>query len=169
MVSPRYAAVSIGVLFIVIAVAAAAIVSASLYGTGNVAPVDLKKENDGGGENNSAFAAPETRYPAAGEAIPSRTGIYFPLFAPPGPLWDNMLTYRNAHPSLPWIAIVDPHHGPGTKYDANYAENIKKLQAANVTVLGYVSTLWASKSPSLLTAHIDRYWYWYDVHAIMLD
>lgn len=164
MVSSRYAAVLIGILFIV----AAAIVSANLYGTGNFAPVDVEKERDGGGEDNNALAAPETRRTVV-KAIPSRTGIYFPLFAPPGPLWDNMLTHRNAHPSLPWIAIVDPHHGPGAQYDANYAENINKLQAANVTVLGYVSTLWAARPPELVKADIDRYKEWYNVDGIMLD
>ncbi|MEO9294873.1 MAG: PQQ-dependent sugar dehydrogenase [Nitrososphaera sp.] len=43
----------------------------------------------------------------------SSTAVYFPLFAPPGPLWDNMLIYRQSHPSLAWIAIVDPPMGQG--------------------------------------------------------
>ena len=99
----------------------------------------------------------------------ARTGVYFPLFAPPGPLWDNMLTYRQAHPALPWVAIVDPHHGPGAQYDATYARNIEKLQAANVTVLGYVSTLWAGKPAGPVMEDIKKYKDWYDVDGIMLD
>jgi hypothetical protein len=99
----------------------------------------------------------------------NKTGIYFALFAPPGPLWDNMLVYRNAHPSLPWIAIVDPHHGPGQKLDANYSKNIAKLQAAHVVVLGYVSTRWGERSADLIKTDIGRYKEWYHVDGIMLD
>jgi glucose/arabinose dehydrogenase len=99
----------------------------------------------------------------------ARTAIYFPLFAHPGPLWENMLIYREAHPDLPWIAIVDPHHGPGEQYDENYARNIERLQAANVTVLGYVSTLWAAKSSDLVKEDIRKYNDWYKVDGILLD
>lgn len=98
-----------------------------------------------------------------------RAGIYFPLFDHPGPLWENMLIYRNAHPELPWVAIVDPSHGPGEQYDSNYARNIQRLQAANVTVLGYVSTLWAGKSPDLVKEDIGKYKDWYNVDGILLD
>ncbi|MGI0018898.1 MAG: spherulation-specific family 4 protein [Nitrososphaera sp.] len=117
------------------------------------------------------YASPAAEAPIANITAqnPARTGIYFPLFAPPGPLWDNMLVYRHAHPTLPWVAIVDPHHGPGGQYDANYARNIEKLQAANVTVLGYVSTLWAGKSPDLVREDIKKYKDWYGVDGIMLD
>lgn len=95
--------------------------------------------------------------------------IYFPLFAPPGPLWNNMLIYRQAHPSLAWIAVIDPHHGPGQQYDPIYAQNIAKLQANNVTVLGYVSTFWSQKDPELVKQDISKYKEWYNVDGIMLD
>jgi hypothetical protein len=99
----------------------------------------------------------------------SKTGIYFPLFAPPGPLWDNVLAYRNAHPFLPWIAVVDPYHGPGQQFDANYARNIEKLQSSHVVVLGYVSTRWGERPPDLIKDDIKRYKEWYRTDGIMLD
>jgi hypothetical protein len=74
------------------------------------------------------YASPAAEAPlvASGSAQDAvRAGVYFPLFAPPGPLWDNMLAYRHAHPALPWVAIVDPHHGPGAQYDETYAKSIK--------------------------------------------
>ena len=97
------------------------------------------------------------------------TAIYFPLYTPPGPVWDNMLTYRQAHPSLEWIAIIDPHHGRGQKFDLVYAENIAKLQANDVIVLGYVSTLWSAKDPNAVKEDIRKYDDWYRVDGIMLD
>jgi hypothetical protein len=99
----------------------------------------------------------------------NRTGIYFPLFTPPGPVWDDMLAYRNAHPMLPWVAVIDPHHGPGPYFDSEYAQNIAKLQAQNVTVLGYVSTLWGARSADAIKDDIRIYHDWYHVDGIMLD
>ena len=111
-----------------------------------------------------------TRPNETGNANPTnQTAIYFPLFAPPGPLWNNMLTYRQAHPDLPWIAIVDPQHGPGQQYEAVYAQNISRLQASDVVVLGYVSTLWSQKDPELVKRDISKYKDWYDVDGILLD
>ena len=106
---------------------------------------------------------------ASAAAAPARTGVYFPLFTPPGPVWDNMLAYREAHPSLPWVAVVDPHHGPGTQFDSTYAQNIAKLQAQNVTVLGYVSTLWGARPADAIKEDIRSYHNWYGVEGIMLD
>lgn len=106
---------------------------------------------------------------AGAAAAPARTGVYFPLFTPPGPVWDNMLAYREAHPSLPWVAVVDPHHGPGTQFDPTYAQSIAKLQAQNVTVLGYVSTLWGAKPADAIEGDIRSYHDWYRVDGIMLD
>ena len=97
---------------------------------------------------------------ASAAAAPARTGVYFPLFTPPGPVWDNMLAYREAHPSLPWVAVVDPHHGPGTQFDSAYAQNIAKLQAQNVTVLGYVSTLWGARPADAIKEDIRSYHNW---------
>lgn len=118
-------------------------------------------------DKNNPVPAPANSSLAA--ARTNKTGIYFALFAPPGPLWNNMLVYRNAHPSLPWIAVVDPHHGPGQKFDANYAKNISKLQAAHVVVLGYVSTRWGERTADLIKDDIGRYKEWYHVDGIMLD
>ena len=64
---------------------------------------------------------------------------------------------------------MDPHHGPGEVFDANYADNVEKLQSANVTVLGYVSTLWAQRDPELVRQDIGKYKDWYNVDGILLD
>lgn len=130
-----------------------------VYFGGNATSVDDEKEEPSRASTKGVDLASGT----------NRTGIYFPLFAPPGPLWDNMLAYRNAHPSLPWIAVIDPLHGPGEQYDVDYDKNIKRLQGHDVTVLGYVSTKWASKSPDIVMQDIKKYNEWYDVDGILLD
>lgn len=117
----------------------------------------------------AALVVSPLAFPAGASAAPARTGIYFPLFTPPGPVWDDMLAYRKEHPSLPWIAVVDPHHGPGQQFDPVYAQSIAKLQAENVTVLGYVSTLWGAREAGAIKDDIRDYCDWYKVDGIMLD
>ena len=48
---------------------------------------------------NQAHAAP----------APSTTGVLFSLYKYPGSYWDQMISYRNGHPDLPWIAVITPH------------------------------------------------------------
>ncbi|MEO9294872.1 MAG: spherulation-specific family 4 protein [Nitrososphaera sp.] len=60
-------------------------------------------------------------------------------------------------------------HGPGQQYDPVYAQNIEKLQANNVIVLGYVSTYWSQKDSELVKQDIGKYKEWYKVDGIMLD
>lgn len=99
----------------------------------------------------------------------SKTAIYFPLFKRPGPLWDDMITYRKAHPSLPWIVVLNPSNGPGMQYNANYAGNVSKLKEADMTILGYVSTGWGARSVDDIKQDIRNYYDWYHVDGIMLD
>lgn len=168
-----------------LAVAAAAVIIIAVAASASLGSQVPRKDGSnssaagaaGAGESASQVAATSSSAAAvassAGEKPVSpagqRAGVYFPLFAHPGPLWDNMLVYRQAHPSLPWVAVVDPLHGPGKQYDATYAESIKKLQQADVTVLGYVSTRWAQKPPDAVKDDISKYKEWYGVDGIMLD
>jgi hypothetical protein len=183
LVFSKYAWMAVAAAVALIIIAAVAASSASL---GAQIP---RKDNNNSNSSPSATAAGAAG--TGGESTPAatvsssaatgsggeksvssagqRAGVYFPLFAHPGPLWDNMLVYRQAHPSLPWVAVVDPLHGPGKQYDATYARSIKKLQEADVTVLGYVSTRWAQKPPDAVKDDISKYKEWYGVDGIMLD
>jgi hypothetical protein len=136
----------------------------AIVATSAAIPIALLPGSDGNSKNKPSRSGLTTT------AIDySKTGIYFALFAPPGSLWDNMLIYRKAHPSLPWIAVVDPQHGPGQKFDSNYSKNIARLEDAHVVVLGYVSTRWGDRSADLIKNDISRYKEWYHVDGIMLD
>jgi hypothetical protein len=97
-------------------------------------------------------------------------GIMIPLYTYPGGTWDQVIAAKNAHPSVPIIAIINPNNGPGSSSDSNYASGIQELQSAGITVIGYVFTLYGSRSTSAVTADIDRYKNWYpQIDGIFFD
>ena len=99
----------------------------------------------------------------------SSTGVVVPLYISPGSSWQVVIQAKRSHPSVPIVTIINPDSGPGTLSDANYATEIKKLQTAGVTVLGYVFTNYASRSQDLVIQDIIAYKNWYDVDGIMFD
>lgn len=106
-----------------------------------------------------------------GQVIPvdhSKTGIMYPLFGLPGQTWDDMISYRKAHPSLPWIAVINPQNGPG---GPNYVFEtyVEKMKDANIQVLGYVSTYWSAAPLETVKADIDKYKEYFNVDGIFLD
>ena len=108
---------------------------------------------------NQAHAAP----------APSTTGILFSLYKYPGSYWDQMISYRNAHPDLPWIAVISPSSGPGSSQSSTFVNYIAKLKAANVIVVGYVPTLYASRSSGDVQSDIAKYWNWYKIDGVFFD
>src|SRR6267378_3291079 len=70
----------------------------------------------------------------------SSTGIVIPLYTyPTDSTWTTAIQVHNAHPNVPMVVIVDPTtSGSGPSIDQNYVSGIHNLQAAGITVLGYV-------------------------------
>lgn len=99
----------------------------------------------------------------------SSTGIIVPLYSYPGSYWNQVIQAKNAHPSVPIVAIVNPNSGPGSSVDSTYASSIKQLQSAGITVLGYVYTSYGSRSTSAAEADITSYHNWYNVNGIFFD
>ena len=97
------------------------------------------------------------------------TGIIVPLYSQPGPTWDELIQERNAHPSVPIVAVINPDNGPGPFADSNYASRIQHLQSAGITVLGYVYTNYGARSMSDIEADIRSYHSWYHVDGIEFD
>mgnify|MGYP003578331757 CR=1 FL=1 len=88
----------------------------------------------------------------------SRTiGIMIPLYTYPGTTWDTVVATKNAHPSVPIVAIINPNNGPGDSKDTNYVTGIQKLQSAGVVVIGYVATGYGSRSSNTVQADINTY------------
>jgi hypothetical protein len=100
-------------------------------------------------------------------------GIMIPLYTyPTDGTWAAVIRAKNAHPSLPFVAIMNPNSGPGASRDASYATGVKDLRAAGVVVLGYVTTGYATKSYSEISnleAQVSAYHEWYRVDGIFFD
>ena len=104
-------------------------------------------------------------------ALPSTTGVIVPLYTyPTSSTWNTMVKVKSSYPSVPTIAIINPSNGPGVAKDSNYSDGIKKLQAAGISVLGYVHTSYSSREASIVKADIDKYKSYYpSVNGIFFD
>ncbi len=109
-------------------------------------------------------------------AIPYRTahaaaatGVAIPLYTYPGGTWDTVIQAKNANPSVPIIAVINPNSGPGGSRDISYVQGIQNLRSAAVKVLGYVYTGYASRSISSVEADINAYKSWYAIDGIFFD
>ncbi len=99
----------------------------------------------------------------------SSTGIIVPLYSYPGSYWNQVIQAKNAHPSVPIIAVVNPNNGPGSSIDSTYVSSIQQLQSAGITVLGYVYTGYGSRSTSSAEADATTYHNWYNLSGIFFD
>jgi len=98
-------------------------------------------------------------------------GTIIPLYTyPTSTSWATVAAAKQAHPSVPVIAIVNPSNGPGGALDPNYATGINKLTAAGVKVIGYVHTSYGSRPASQAQAEMDQWHSWYPgVTGIFFD
>jgi hypothetical protein len=100
----------------------------------------------------------------------SSTGIVVPLYTyPTDSSWSFLINIKNEYPSVPIIAIINPNNGVGSSKDSNYVSGIKNLQAAGISVLGYVFTNYGSRSSSTIENQISDYKSWYGVNGIFFD
>ncbi len=98
----------------------------------------------------------------------SHTGIMIPLYSYPNNSWDDLISEKKHHESIPMIAIINPNNGPGIK-NSDYVAGIQKLQHAKIIVLGYVPTDYGSRNSSSVMSDIDSYKKWYHVNGIFFD
>ncbi len=99
----------------------------------------------------------------------SQTGVIIPLYTYPGNTWDEVIQVKNANPSIPIIAIINPNSGSGSSIDTNYETKIQELQSAEILVLGYVYTSYAQRTSAQAITEIDNYKNWYNVDGIFFD
>jgi hypothetical protein len=96
--------------------------------------------------------------PGAGRPPVASTGTIVPLYTNPGDSsWNVVAAAKQAHPTVPVIAVVNPTNGPGPARDAGYAAGIGKLQLVGVTVIGYVATGYTARGIAAVEADIDRW------------
>jgi hypothetical protein len=102
------------------------------------------------------------------------TGLIVPLYTyPTDGTWAAIIAAKKAHPSVPIVAVINPNSGPGTSKSTDYATGITDLQAAGVTVIGYVPTGYAKASYSPLPnveSQVSDYVTWYPtIEGIFFD
>lgn len=98
------------------------------------------------------------------------TGIVVPLYTyPTDSSWSSLISIKQNYSSVPMIAIVNPASGPGGSFDQNYANGIQQLQAAGITVLGYVHTSYGTRDLQTVENEISEYKSWYGVNGIFFD
>jgi hypothetical protein len=100
----------------------------------------------------------------------SMTGMIVPLYtSPTDGSWAALMQAKIAHPGVPIVAIMNPQSGPGTSASAEYASGVQELQAAGITVIGYVATDYGTTPITLAEQQIVDYWIWYHVNGTMFD
>src|SRR2546426_7881615 len=114
----------------------------------------------------TALAASTPTFGNSGLAIPLYT---YPCFTTTQCTWTTVIQARQAYPSVPLLAVINPNSGPGRTKDPNYVQGIKNLQAAGVVVLGYVWTGYGRVSLSKVESQVSSYKNWYSVNGIFFD
>jgi hypothetical protein len=100
----------------------------------------------------------------------SKSGIVIPLFSYPSSNIQEIIQVARDYPSVPIMVIVNPQSGPGGSYSSSYATAIQELRSAGITVIGYVSTEYASVSISSAETQVNLYHSWYpDINGIFFD
>ena len=100
-----------------------------------------------------------------------QVGVIIPLYTyPTDSSWSAVAAAKESYPSVPIIAIINPNSGPGSSQDENYVSGITNLEAAGVTVIGYVATGYGSNSISSMESQINDYQSWYpNIQGIFFD
>jgi Spherulation-specific family 4 len=107
---------------------------------------------------------------AAGHAM-ATTGTIVPLYSyPTASAWSSLIAAKNAHPTVPVVAVVNPSSGPGGAVDSTYTTGINNLRAANVIVVGYVYTNYAGRAAATVQSEVDKWRSFYPaVNGIFFD
>ena len=103
----------------------------------------------------------------------SNTGIIVPLFTENSAALSSevneVVQAKLAHTVVPIIVIINPAGGPGDSYNPSIAVEVESMQAAGITVIGYVPTGWGEASISSIEVEMLTYLSWYGVNGTYLD
>lgn len=113
----------------------------------------------------SLLAPPRT----ASASSTSSTGVLVPLYTYPGSVWSDLLSAKHSFPTIPMIAIINPNNGPGSYQDPTILNGVRQLQAAGITVVGYVYTQYAARSVGSVESDIYNYKQLYGLSGVFFD
>jgi hypothetical protein len=74
-----------------------------------------------------------------------------------------------AYPFVPIIVVINPQGGPGNSANPDFTIVVKNMQSAGITVLGYVTTSWGTRTVASIEADMLAYHSWYGVNGTYLD
>lgn len=115
------------------------------------------------------------RTPRSPSSTPSATshrpGVIVPLYTnPTDPEWSTLLKVKEEYPEVPILAVVNPDNGVGAAQDPTYQAGIDKLEAAGISVVGYVATGWAHRALGNTEQEIRNWKAWYpEINGIFFD
>jgi hypothetical protein len=95
--------------------------------------------------------------------------LLVPAYFYPGGRHNYWPQLASAAPNASITAILNPASGPGASLDANYAAAVSTFQAAGGKAIGYVSTRYAARPLSEVTADINTYVALYPVQGFFID
>ena len=87
-----------------------------------------------------------------------RNGMLVPLYNYPNPTpaWDNVISLKRQHPSVPVYIIADANSGMGTTADANYQSIVVKSRAAGINILMNVASNYAATPLATVKGYIQN-------------
>jgi len=94
--------------------------------------------------------------------------LLVPLYAYPGTEPEPWLTVAANAGSLAGL-ILNPHSGPGSAVEPEFAAAAERLRAARVRLFGYVDTDYGRRPHREVVADIERHRDWYEVDGVFLD
>jgi hypothetical protein len=95
--------------------------------------------------------------------------MIIPLYSPPGPDWNLVVSEKQANPTLTFLVIINPVNGPGPDLEQTYGKNVTTLEHSGALVFGYVHTDLGRGDTSSVESEIRKYKSWYNVDGIFFD
>jgi hypothetical protein len=129
-----------------------------IAGTSGAAGTTGAAGRTGAGRTGAAGTTGTAGSTGTGGSRTTASGTIVPLYTEPGdPSWTEIVAAKIAHPTVRVVAIVNPSDGPGSSLGRAYTTGIAKLVAADIQVIGYVATGYATNSIASMEATIDRW------------
>lgn len=96
--------------------------------------------------------------PTTSDISQTKTGTIVPLYTSPRDgTWTAVIAAKQAHPTVPVLAVINPATGPGDAASAAHLEGIARLCDAGVKVIGYVPTAYGARDEADVRSDIDRW------------
>jgi Spherulation-specific family 4 len=115
------------------------------------------------GPSGTPSAAPPPTNPPSSSAGCQQS--FVPSYFYASNLWDQAFGTKPTPP----VMFLNVDSGPGTGPDSHFQQLVKSAQQDGITVLGYSSTVYATRPIGQVEAEVADYKSWYGVNGMMFD